>query len=41
MHILVSSIYSIYGTEAVDVAVYENDELISFETLLLRQRNGV
>ena len=35
MRIAVSAVYLILGTQAVDVAVYENDELISFETILL------
>lgn len=35
MQVLVSTIYYIDGARAVDVAVYENDELVSFETLLL------
>ena len=35
MRISVSPLYYITGTGAVDVAVFENDELISFETILL------
>ena len=39
MRISVSELYYISGTGAVDVAVFENDELISFETILLCWRN--
>lgn len=35
MRISVSPIYYIAGTGAVDVVVFENDEIISFETILL------
>lgn len=41
MRISVSAVYFILGTRAVDVAVYENDELVSFETVLLCQHTGV
>lgn len=39
MRISVSALYYIAGTGAVDVVVFENDEIVSFETILLCQHN--